>query len=103
MTAAKPPVRRGRVFPEYNLSPAELAKQEAEDEAFYKRCQVIFERVRAVLIQEHYGWYIAIVPENEDYLIDEDKEIAHKKAYEKYPKADHCVFCLNETGAVGSI
>jgi hypothetical protein len=36
-------------------------------------------------------------------LIDQDKEIAHKKARDKYPNADHCVFCLNESGATGRI
>ncbi|HLO84151.1 MAG TPA: hypothetical protein VK203_03925 [Nostocaceae cyanobacterium] len=99
----KQPARRGRIFPERTLSPEELAKRKAENEVFDQRCKVIFELVRPELIQEHYGWYIAIVPDHDDYLIDEDKEIAHKKAREKYPHADHCVFCLNETGAVGTI
>lgn len=30
----KQPPRRGRIFPELTLSPAELAKRKAEDEAF---------------------------------------------------------------------
>ncbi len=28
---------------------------------------------------------------------------AHKKALEKYPNADHCVFCVNETGTTGTV
>lgn len=99
----KPPARRGRIFPERTLSPEELARRKAENEAFYQRCRVIFERVRPELIKEHYGWYIAIEPNSGDYFIDEDIEIAHKKALEKYPNAIHCVFCFNETGATGTI
>lgn len=99
----KPPTRRGRIFPERTLSPEELARRKSENEAQYKLYQAIFERLRPELIQEHYGWYIAIELNSGNYLIDEDKEVAHKKAREKYPNSDHCAFCLNETGATGRI
>jgi len=99
----KRPARRGRIFPELTLSPEELARRKAEDEAFFQRCQVIFERVRPDWIEEHYGWFIAIEPDSGDYFIDADKEVAHKKARQKYPDARHCMFCLNETGACGRI
>jgi len=102
-STAKQPARRGRIFPERTLPPEELARRKAEDEAFYQRCRAIFERVRHDLIQEHYGWYIAVEPNSDDYLIDADKMQAHKKALEKYPNTDHCVFCLNETGTTGTI
>ena len=39
-------VRRGRVFPEKQLSPAEKAKIKAEDAVFYERCREVFERVQ---------------------------------------------------------
>jgi hypothetical protein len=99
----KQPARRGRIFPELTLSPEELARRKAENEAEYQRYRAIFERVRPELIKEHYGWYIAIELNTGDYLIDQDKEVAHKKARDKYPNADHCVFCLNESGATGRI
>jgi len=99
----KPPIRRGRVFPERTLPPEELARRKAEDEAFFQRCQVIFERVRPEFIEQYYGWYIAIEPDSRDYFIDPDRMQAHKKALQKYPNADHCVFCLNESGATGRI
>jgi len=102
-STAKQPARRGRIFPERTLPPEELARRKAEDEVFYRRCRAIFERVRPDLIQEHYGWYIAVEPDSGDYLIDVDKMQAHKKALEKYPNIDHCVFCLNETGTTGTI
>ena len=99
----KPAPRRGRIFPELTPSAEELAKQEAEDELFYQRCRAIFEGVRSEYIENHYGWYIAVEPDSGDYIIDVDREAAHKRASEKYPNGDHCVFCLNETGATGTI
>ncbi|MFB8791461.1 MAG: hypothetical protein U7123_22140 [Potamolinea sp.] len=85
-------VRRGRIFPELTLSPEELAKRKAENEAFFQRCQVIFERVRPDWIEEHYGWFIAIEPDSGDYFIDADKEVASQKAHQKHPNAVHCMY-----------
>lgn len=99
----KQPARRGRIFPERTLSPEEIARRKAEREVFHQRCRAIFERVRPDLIQKHYGWYIAVEPDSGDYFIDEDIELASQKAREKYPNAIHCAFCLNETGATGTI
>ncbi len=102
-STAKQPARRGRIFPERTLPPEELARRKPEDKVFYQRCRAIFELVRPDLIQEHYGWYIAVDPDSGDYLIDVDKMQAHKKALEKYSNCRHCVFCLNETGTTGTI
>ena len=102
-STAKQPPRRGRIFPERTLSPEELAKRKAEREVFHKRCRAIFERVRPEYIAKNYGWYIAIEPNSEDFFIDENIEIASHKAREKHPNAVHCMFCLNETGATGTI
>lgn len=99
----KPTPRRGRIFPEIQWSPEEKARRKAESEAFYQRCRVIFEQVRPQLIQQHYGWYIAIEPHSGDYFIDADKMVAHQKARQQHPHSIHCVFCLNETGATGRI
>ncbi len=46
----KHPRRRGRVFPEYNLPPAELARRQAEIDAFGMRCKVVWQRVCPELI-----------------------------------------------------
>lgn len=102
-SAQKPRARRGRIFPERTLSPEELAKRRAANEAYHKRCSVIFDRVRPELIEQYYGWYIAIEPDSGEYLIDENLELAHTKALQKYPNIPHCVFRLSETGAVGRI
>ncbi len=102
-SASKPRVRRGRIFPNRTLSLEELAKRKAEREAFSQRCRAIYEQVRPQMIDTNYGCYIAIEPDSGDYFIDEDIEIAHEKALQKYPHNRHCVFCLNETGATGRI
>ena len=102
-TPPQPARRRGRIFPERTLPPEELARRKAEREVFHQRCRAIFERVRPEWIEKHYGWYIAIEPDSGDYFIDGDKEVASLKARQKHPNAIHCMFCLNETGATGTI
>lgn len=52
--------RKGRVFPERQLSKEELEQRKAEKEAFSLRCRVIFDRVQPELIKDHYDWFIVI-------------------------------------------
>jgi hypothetical protein len=95
--------RRGRVFPERQLSPEEKARRKAEDEVFYRRCRVIFERVQPELIKAHYDWFIVIEPESGDYFIDLDETLARQKARAKHPHAKRLIMRLNETGTCGRI
>lgn len=99
----KQPAKRGRIFPERTLSPEELAKRKAEHEVFHQRCRAIFEQVRPDLIQQHYGWYIAVEPDSGHYFIDQNIEVASQKARQQHPNAIHFMFCLNETGTTGRI
>jgi hypothetical protein len=55
------------------------------------------------ILDKYYGWYIAIEPDSGDYFIDEDKEVASRKAREKYPNVIHHMFGINETGVSSSI
>lgn len=98
----KPPARRSRIFPE-RIPPEELARQQAEREAFSQRCRAVFKQLLPELIDKYYGWYIAIEPDSGDYFIDADKEAASQKARQKYPNAIHHMFGINETGASGRI
>ena len=95
--------RRGRVFPEKQLSPIEKARRKAESEAFTKRCRAIFEEVKQNLIENHYDWFIVIEPDSGDYFIDQDKTVAKAKAHEKHPDAICLIKRLNETGCCGKI
>ncbi|HEY9797214.1 MAG TPA: hypothetical protein V6D30_16345 [Leptolyngbyaceae cyanobacterium] len=95
--------RRGRVFPERQLSPEEKARRKTEDEVCYRRCRMIFEQVQPELIKEHYDWFIVIEPESGDYFIDPDKTVARQKARAKYPHAKRLIMRLNETGTCGRI
>lgn len=95
--------RRGRIFPEMKIPPEELAKREAEAEAFSQRCETIFQQLLPQLIEKYYGWYIAIEPNSGDYFIDKDKETASLKARQKYPNVIHHMFGINETGVSGTI
>ncbi len=95
--------RRGRIFPEVNFSPEEIARRRAELDNFYKRCRPIFDRVQPELIQDHYNWFMVIEPDSEDYFIDPDEEVAAQKARQKHPDKELGMFRLNETGACGRI
>ncbi len=92
------------IFPDRpSLSPEEKARREAENEAFDRRCEEIFQRVYPELLAEHYNWYIYIEPNSGDYFIDENREVARQKAKAKHPTAIMMAMRLNETGCVGRI
>ncbi|BAZ14042.1 hypothetical protein NIES4071_58820 [Calothrix sp. NIES-4071] len=99
----KPRARRGRIFPNLQISQEELARRTAEEEAFSERCEIIFQKLLPELIDQYYGWYIAIEPDSGDYFIDKDKETASLKARQKYPNVIHHMFGINETGVSGTI
>ncbi|MGD1701780.1 hypothetical protein [Dapis sp. BLCC M229] len=85
------------------LSPEEIARQKAENEAFANRCREIFWQVYPDLVKEHYDWFIYIEPDSGDYFLDSDRDVARQKAKQKYPSALLMAMCVNETGAVGKI
>lgn len=95
--------RRGRVFPERQLSSEEKARRQAESEEFNRRCQHIFERVKPEVIKDHYDWFMVIEPESGDYFIDPDETVARQKASEKHCGKKRLIIRINETGACGKI
>ena len=96
-------VRRGRVFPEKQLSPEEKARIEAEDAVFYQRCRKIFAGVQPELIKEHYDWFIIIEPDSGEYVIDEDEKVAVAKSRSQHPDKKCLIMRINETGTCGTI
>ncbi len=96
-------VGRGRVFPEKQLSPEELARIKAEDAIFYQRCREVFDRVQPELIQDYYDWFIIIEPDSGDYFIDEDKNLALLQSRSQYPEKKCIIMRINETGTCGRI
>ena len=95
--------RRGRVFPENQLSPEEKARRKTEDELFYQRCRMIFDRLQPELIKEHYDWFIVIEPESGDYFIEPDENVTRQKAREQFGDTMRLMMRINETGACGKI
>lgn len=95
--------RRGRVFPDLNYSPEEIARIEAEMQDLIKRCDQIFQEAKPKLINDYYDWFMVIEPESGDYFIDKDDKVAEQKADEKYPDARCVVYCINETGACSRV
>ena len=101
--SSHPTARRGRIFPERQLSPEEKAQRQAEWEEFNQRCQVVFERVQPELIDKYYDWYMFIEPDSEDYFFDEDERVVRQNAREKHPHSRCLIVRINETGACGRI
>jgi hypothetical protein len=95
--------RQGRIFPEIQWTIDRVAAREAEREAFYQRCYLIFDRVRSELIATHYNWYVAIEPDSGDRFIDRDLEVASLQCRAKHPSKLHYTFRINESGTCGTI
>ena len=92
-----------RIFPDrLPLPTEEIARRDAEDEAFAHRCREIFRRYPQ-LVKEHYNWAIMTEPDSEDYIVDPDPEVAFEKIRQKHPTARIMEKRLNETGCVGRI
>ncbi len=102
-TSKKRTARRGRIFPDFNLPPEEIARRKAERETRYLQTRPIFEKVKPELIADHYDWFMIIEPNSGDYFIDVSEEIAEQKARQKHPDAWLVTFRINETGACGLI
>ena len=95
--------RLGRIFPERQPSAEEKAKRKVEREKFNQRCQVIFERVRPELIDQHYDWFIIIEPDSGEYIIDPDEAVARAKARDKFGHTMRLMLRINGTGCCGRI
>lgn len=95
--------RLGRVFPDSNYTPKELARLEAERDALFQRCYQIFQQVQPKLLKDYYDWFMVIEPKSGDYFIDEEESVAQQKAHQKYPDRQCVIFCINETGACSRV
>ncbi|WP_254434625.1 hypothetical protein [Aphanizomenon sp. UHCC 0183] len=95
--------RRGRVFPEKQISYEEKTRRNAEYSLFYQGCRVIFNKVQPELIQDHYDWFIVIEPVSGNYVIDPDETIARQKAREKFGTTMRLMMRINEIGNCGKI
>lgn len=94
-----------RRLPRNPLPPEEIARRKAERAEFGARCRVVFEKLRPQLIDQHYNWFIAVNPDNDEYLIDPSFEGIIEKVREPYKKGviTGAIFRLNEQGFCGRI
>ncbi len=95
--------RRGRIFPEIQWSEEKIAQWKAQQEAFYQRCKLIFDRLQPDLIKTHYNWYMTVEPESGDYFLDKDEIVAINMSRQKHPNAPFFLFRINATGVSGTI
>jgi ribosomal protein L24E len=105
MTETKPTrtARRGRIFPEIQWTEEQQAQWEAERKEFKERCQPIFDKVKAELIETHYNWFVAVEPDSGEYFVDKDSSVASRQCREKHPAKIPHIFRINETGVCGTI
>ncbi len=96
---------RHRRLPKSTIPPEELARRQAKRVEIGARCRVIFDRIRPELIDQYYNWFIAIEPDNGEYLIDQKLDGLIQKVQSCYPKSEvkWTIFRLNKTGACGRI
>ncbi len=95
--------RRGRVFPEIQWTDTQKVKRANERKVFHDRCSLIFDRVKAELMEAHHNWFVAIEPDSGDVIIDRDLEVASLKCKERHPSKLHYTFRINESGTCGTI
>ncbi len=97
--------RRSRILPQSKVTPEELHRRRAQRHELGARCRAIFERIRPLLIENHYNWFVAINADSENYLLDPKLEGLLQQVRNQYtnPDAKLTIFRLNETGACGTI
>lgn len=95
--------RRSRILPPSIIAPEELNRRQEHRHALAMRCRAVFERLRPHLMETHYNWFIAIDPDSEDYLIDQNLQGLTQQIRHSYGNTDVklTIFRLNETGSCG--
>jgi hypothetical protein len=97
---AKEPLLKGEVHPFVGIRQYTNAfSPKLANPGFIKRSRLIFDALHPKLIQDYYGWYIAIEPDSGEYFMDANKAVAQQKARQKYPERMICTLQLIEVGA----
>ena len=97
--------RRSRILPPSIIAPEELNRRREQRHALAMRCRAVFERLHPQLLETHYNWFIAIDPDSEDYLIDQNLQGLTQQIEHTYGNTDVklTIFRLNETGSCGRL
>ncbi len=102
-------IRRGRIFPDRDLLPEELAGRQAERAERYRKCRAVFgsvalaepDRLQPILLKDHYNWFPIVEPNSGEYFIAPEESIAIERAKQKYPASRFGAFRITETGSYG--
>lgn len=97
--------RRTRILPPSAIAPEELRRRQEQRHALAMRCRAVFERLRPQLIETHYNWFIAIDPDTEQYLIDQNLQKLTQQISHSYGDTEVklTIFRLNDTGTCGRL
>lgn len=97
--------RRTRILPPITVDPEEERIEREKQHALKELCRPIFEQLRPSLIQAHPNWYIAIDPDNQEYLLDPTLKGITQQIRDRYTgnEVKVTIFRLNETGTCGRL
>jgi hypothetical protein len=104
-TMTQTPQQR-RTHLESSSSTANKQIERVQRDDLARKCQIVFDRVRPQLIDNHYNWHIAIDADTEQYLIDPTLmgiTAQIKEIYREESTVKLTIFRLNETGTCGRL
>ena len=96
--------RRTRIVPPSPADPEVVQREREKQRALRERCRPVFERLRPTLREIHPNWFIAIDPDNGEYLLDPTlRGITQQISQANSGNTIRMIFRLNDTGTCGRL
>ena len=96
--------RRTRIVPPAPADPQVVQREREKQRALRERCRPVFERLRPTLREIHPNWFIAIDPDNGEYLLDPTlRGITQQISQANSGNTIRMIFRLNDTGTCGRL
>ncbi len=96
--------RRTRIVPPSPADPEVVQREREKQRALRQRCRPVFERLRPTLREIHPNWFIAIDPDNGEYLLDPTlRGITQQISQANSGNTIRMIFRLNDTGTCGRL
>jgi 5-formyltetrahydrofolate cyclo-ligase len=96
--------RRTRIASPSPIDSEEAQRERERQRALREHCRPFFERLCPSLIETHPNWFIAIDPDNEEYLLAPTLREITKQIRQAYkPNKIRMIFRLNNTGSCGRL
>ncbi|MEC4884943.1 MAG: hypothetical protein SAL70_27025 [Scytonema sp. PMC 1070.18] len=90
-------------MPPFPADPEVVQREREKQRALHEQCRPVFERLRPTLRETYPKWFIAIDPDNGEYLLDPTlRGITHQISQTK-SRNIRMIFRLNDTGTCGRL